>query len=137
LHDWTDNYPWTDDEILTWISIYWFSTAGPAANARIYYEAIHVAGKKIPHRDDLSNWIPHVKLGLAYFPKELTIMPKTWARTLGPVAYESVHDHGGHFAAWEHPELIAGDLNAMFSKKGPCYGIVKGASGYDVTNAKL
>ena len=30
LRDWTDNYPWTPDEILTWISIYWFSEAGPA-----------------------------------------------------------------------------------------------------------
>lgn len=41
LHDWTDNYPWTPDEICTWMSIYWFSTAGPAANIRIYYEAVH------------------------------------------------------------------------------------------------
>lgn len=38
LHDWTDSYPWTDDEILTWVSIYYFSTAGPAASLRIYYE---------------------------------------------------------------------------------------------------
>ncbi|KAK5657373.1 hypothetical protein OQA88_2943 [Cercophora sp. LCS_1] len=36
LHDWTDAYLWTDDEILTWVSLYWFSTAGPAASARIY-----------------------------------------------------------------------------------------------------
>lgn len=41
LHDWTDSYPWTDDEILTWVSIYWFSTAGPAASVRIYYEVTH------------------------------------------------------------------------------------------------
>lgn len=43
LHDWTDEYPWTDDELLTWISIYWFSTAGPAATCRIYYEAYHTS----------------------------------------------------------------------------------------------
>lgn len=41
LHDWTDAYPWTDDEIPTWVSIYWFSSAGPAASIRIYYEAQH------------------------------------------------------------------------------------------------
>lgn len=29
LHDWSDNYPWTEDEICTWVSIYCFSTAGP------------------------------------------------------------------------------------------------------------
>jgi len=34
----SDAYPWTDDEVLTWISIYWFSRAGPAASVRIYYE---------------------------------------------------------------------------------------------------
>lgn len=39
LHDWTDSYAWSDDEILTWVSIYWFSTAGPAASQRIYYES--------------------------------------------------------------------------------------------------
>lgn len=39
LHSWTDGYKWTDEEICTWISIYWFSRAGPAANVRTYYEA--------------------------------------------------------------------------------------------------
>jgi hypothetical protein len=47
LHDWTDSYPWTDDEIFTWISIYQFSRAGPGASHRIYYEAVHT--KPGPH----------------------------------------------------------------------------------------
>ena len=38
LLDWTDDYPWTDDEVLTWISIYVFSRAGPGASVFIYYE---------------------------------------------------------------------------------------------------
>jgi hypothetical protein len=137
LHDWTDGYPWTDEEILTWISIYQFSTAGAHASVRIYYEATHhTPGKRIKHRDDISLWIPKVKLGLAFFPKELGIFPATWGRTLGPVAYESHNETGGHFAAWERPEVIANDLKAMFGKKGPCYGIVKGRSGY-AAKAKL
>lgn len=41
LHDWTDAYPWTDDEILTWVSIYAFSNAGPAAPSRTYYGECH------------------------------------------------------------------------------------------------
>jgi hypothetical protein len=72
-----------------------------------------------------------VKLGLAYFPREITVVPKTWARTLGPVAYESIKSRGGHFAAWEQPDEIAGDLKKMFGKKGPCFSIVKGANGYE------
>lgn len=39
LIQWTDDYPWTDDEILTWVSIYWFSRAGPGASVRTYFEA--------------------------------------------------------------------------------------------------
>ena len=67
LHDWTDSYPWTDDEILTWVSIYWFSTAGPAASVRIYYEATHTSAEA--NRERVQLWIDTVKLGLCYAPK--------------------------------------------------------------------
>ena len=59
LHDWTDNYPWTEDEILTWVCIYIFSTAGPAASVRIYYEASHAKEYKIGAAQP---WVPDVKL---------------------------------------------------------------------------
>ena len=97
LHDWTDDYKWTDDEILTWVSVYWFSTAGVAAAQRIYFEALHSGFKG----GLTEGYVPHVKLGIAYFPKELVVLPKTWNRTLGPVVYESVNGQGGHFAATE------------------------------------
>ncbi|CAF9921119.1 hypothetical protein IMSHALPRED_005087 [Imshaugia aleurites] len=127
LHDWTDGYPWTEDEILTWVSIYWFSTAGVAANLRIYYEALHDTQFG---RDRTEEWIPHVKLGLAHFPKELTVVPKSWGRTMGPVVYQSEYESGGHFAAWEKPEAIASDLHKMFGKGGGAHGVVKGKIGY-------
>lgn len=133
LHDWTDAYAWTDDEILTWVSIYWHSTAGPAASVRIYYEIKHNG----LDRELMSKWIPTVKLGLAHFPRELTVVPKLWGRTLGPVAYESVNEQGGHFAAHERPDAIARDLNAMFCREGPCAGIIKGRSGWPTSTSKL
>ena len=68
LHDWTDNCPWTYDGILTWESAYVFSTAGPAANLRIYYEALH--GDQLG-RAPTEKYIPHIKLGLAHFPQGL------------------------------------------------------------------
>jgi len=83
LVDWTDNYPWTDDEILTWVSIYWFSTSGPNAHIRIYYEAQHNPTDRVPNRDRASQWVDSVKLGLAHFPRELSVIPKIWGRTLG------------------------------------------------------
>ena len=49
---------------------------------------------------------------------------------IGKVVFERDHESGGHFAAYEKPELLAGDLRDMFGKGGPCYQVVKGASGY-------
>jgi pimeloyl-ACP methyl ester carboxylesterase len=83
LVDWTDGYAWTDDEILTWISIYWFSTAGSNAHIRIYYEAGHNPTDKVPDREVASDWVGKVKLGLAHFPREITVVPRIWGKTLG------------------------------------------------------
>ena len=135
LHDWTDSYPWTDDEILTWVSVYAFSSAGPAASLRIYYEALHKTGGFGRDRTEL--WIPHVKLGLAHFPKEITVVPKSWGRTMGPVVFESEHESGGHFAAWERPDAIVGDLRKMFGRKGGAYKAVDGRDGYEKSGSKL
>ncbi|KAF1989390.1 alpha/beta-hydrolase [Aulographum hederae CBS 113979] len=134
LHDWTDEYPWTPTEILTWVSLYYFSRAGPAASVRIYYEANHVRSKNDPlkknHVARTSEHVPHVKLGLARFPRELGVFPKSWSGTLGKVVWESENERGGHFAATERPEDLARDLRGMFGKEGPCFRVVRGRSGY-------
>lgn len=122
LHDWTDNYPWTDDEILTWISVYQFSRAGPAANVRIYYERQHANPE---HLAKALSYVPRVPLGLSYFPKDLFVPPKTWGRTLGPVVFENYHPDGGHFAAHERPEKLAKDLQNMFSANGGAYKVAQ------------
>ncbi|OBZ72742.1 putative epoxide hydrolase [Grifola frondosa] len=124
LVTWTDGYPWDDDEVLTWVSVYWFSRAGPAASLRIYFEAAAT--------DQFGNvpWSA-VPCGLSFFPRELVVPPRTWARTIGNVVYESAHLSGGHFAAHEKPAELAGDVRAMFGKGGPAYGIVSGRDGYD------
>ncbi|KAJ5644613.1 hypothetical protein N7507_010624 [Penicillium longicatenatum] len=130
LHDWSDSYPWTEDEILTWVSIYWFSVAGPEASVRIYYEGSHGRPGKDLSYERLQEYIPNVKLGLVHFPRELKVVPRTWAAALGPIVLQTEHDHGGHFAAWEVPEIITRDLQTMFKKDGPCFGIVSGRNGY-------
>lgn len=114
LHDWTDDYAWTDDEILTWVSIYQFSTAGPAASVRIYYEA----NKTLKESFRGTRFIPQVPLGISYYPKDLFALPKSWGKCLGPVVYEATHSHGGHFAAYEQPEMFAADLGVMFGEGG-------------------
>jgi pimeloyl-ACP methyl ester carboxylesterase len=119
LHDWTDAYPWTDDEVLEWVSVYQFSTAGPAASVRIYYETMHA---NADFTGKIRGYVPDVKLGLSYFPKDLVMPPRIWGRTLGPVVYEKVHPDGGHFAAHERPEALAKDLREMFAQKDVARG---------------
>lgn len=132
LHDWTDGYAWTDDEVCTWVSIYWFSAAGPAASVRIYYETAHnVDGRanKID-RHGMRVYTPGVKLGFSRFPMDLSIVPSAWLRTLGEVVFERVHESGGHFAAWERPEELVADVRAMYGRGGGAFDVVKGRSGY-------
>ncbi|KAF8825282.1 hypothetical protein HHX47_DHR7000742 [Lentinula edodes] len=128
LVNWTDAYLWTDDEVLTWVSIYWFSRAGPAASLRIYYE-VERAGQGIGRTSD--SHIPTTPLGFSHFPKELGRIPKAWYHLVGNVVFEVEHDSGGHFAAHEKPELLVGDLQKMFGKSGPAFGVVLGRNGYD------
>ncbi|CZT01177.1 related to epoxide hydrolase [Rhynchosporium agropyri] len=137
LHDWTDGHPWTDEEILTWISIYQFSRMRPGAAHRIYYEVMHTQPGPGKTTDaELSSYI-NVPLGLAYNPKELMVLPKSWCRTLGPVVFESENESGGHFYATEQPMWLARDLRTMFGKGGGAYGVVKAKSGYDRNRSKL
>lgn len=133
LHDWTDAYPWTADEVCTWTSIYWFSTAGPAANLRIYYEATHAWDDPATRvtRDRTRQYIGGgVKLGLSHSPQELRVLPSVWTRTQGDVVFEKLHDRGGHFFAYENPDLLIADVREMYGRDGGAAGVVSGADGY-------
>lgn len=132
LHDWTDDYPFTDDEICTWMSIYWFSTAGPAASVRIYYEATHSWNepKAKVTRERVGEWIDHVKIGYSHQPMELRVIPKTWVSKLGNIVFQRDSERGGHFFAFEMPDQLVRDVRDMFRKGGGAYGVVKGKRGY-------
>ncbi|KAK7899885.1 hypothetical protein LTR67_003631 [Exophiala xenobiotica] len=114
LHDWTDDYPWTDDEVCT-----------------IYYEMDRQGfwGERLT-RAQLKSWLPGVKIGYSHFPRDIHVLPSTWTRTLGNVVFEKDHSSGGHFAAWECPMDIVADVREMFGKGGGAYGVVEGRTGY-------
>jgi len=82
---WTDEYPWEDDEVLTWISIYWFSRAGPAASIRIYHD-----GGQTGHPDFEELIDPYTRssipLGVSYFPKELDMFPRRFVNFVSSLA---------------------------------------------------
>ncbi|KAM0326983.1 hypothetical protein ACHAQA_006104 [Verticillium albo-atrum] len=115
LVEWTDGYDWTDDEVLTWIGLYWFSTAGPDASTRIYKEA---QGGSAKNGQAHIQYLPGVKLGVSLFPKDLILFPSSWLHTLGPIVFERWHTDGGHFAAWERPEQLVKDVVTMFGEGG-------------------
>ncbi|KAI1387624.1 Alpha/Beta hydrolase protein [Hypoxylon trugodes] len=116
---WTDSYPWTDDEICEWVSIYWFSHAGPAASVNIYHEAF-----KGDWVSSASLYTPRTKVGFSYFPQEMFRTPSLWNQQIGHVVFEKEHEKGGHFAAWEQPQALAEDLRTMFRQGGEAYSAV-------------
>ena len=61
--------------MLKWISIYWFSRAGPAASLRIYYE-MSDGGKDVSMTAGVQ-WT-RVPVGVSYFPRELIRFPKSY-----------------------------------------------------------
>ncbi|EFR00211.1 epoxide hydrolase 1 [Nannizzia gypsea CBS 118893] len=132
LHSWTDSYAWTEDEVLTWVSIYLFSRAGPAASTRIYYEFNHPPPRpgNLSSEEVASCYSPDVKFAVAYFPREILAFPMLWCRSIGDLVRESEFDKGGHFAAWEVPDILAADIQGFFGKEGQAYSIVAGADGY-------
>jgi len=71
-----------------------------------------------------------VPVGATFFPKELGQTPRAFLRARSNVVFESEHDSGGHFAAYEKPEVLVDDLRKMFGKGGPAAGVVPGHNGF-------
>ncbi|KAI0053232.1 alpha/beta-hydrolase [Auriscalpium vulgare] len=124
---WSDNYPWTDDEVLTWVSLYWFSRAGPTASLRIYKEVDESRYAYKPLQPTLGT----VPMGVSWFPRDLFVTPRYWMYTIGRVVFEAVHESGGHFASHERPDELVNDVRKMFGKGGPAFAVVPGKNGYD------
>lgn len=114
LDHWTDGYPWTNDEILTWISIYWFSTAGPGASVRTYFEATDSSTEYGGGATDTAFWkYTNVPLGITQFPGDIVGIPRAFTQMLGNIVFQNWAKDGGHFAAWEKPEVIADALRVL------------------------
>jgi pimeloyl-ACP methyl ester carboxylesterase len=100
----------TRDEVLDDITLYWLTNSAASA-ARIYFEnranLISAAAQKTA---EIS-----VPVAVTVFPKELYRSPETWARrAYRNLIYFHEADRGGHFAAWEYPELFAAELRGAF-----------------------
>jgi len=98
----------TRDELLDNVMLYWLNAAG-ASSARLYWESF---GKAFGGALDAGVSIP---TGCSIFPKEIIATPRSWAQVrYKNIVYWNELDRGGHFAAFEQPELFVGELRACF-----------------------
>ena len=102
----------TRDHILDNITLYWLTATGTSA-ARSYWEAY---GADAPAAGQKPLPAPTIPFGFTTFPGEIWRTPRSWVDASYPnVSYFNEVDKGGHFAAWEEPELFASELRAAFS----------------------
>ncbi|HTU77248.1 MAG TPA: epoxide hydrolase [Solirubrobacteraceae bacterium] len=96
----------TLDDVLDNITLYWLTNTG-VSSARLYWEnkAGFFDAKKIS-----------IPFAISVFPDELYQAPRSWAERAYPdnLMYFNELDRGGHFAAWEQPQLFAEEMRAAF-----------------------
>ena len=95
----------TRDDILDNVTFYWFTNTA-VSSARLYWES------------KLAFFAPKgvmVPTAVSAFPDELYQAPKSWTEKAYPkLIYYNRLDKGGHFAAWEQPELFVNEMRAAF-----------------------
>jgi pimeloyl-ACP methyl ester carboxylesterase len=93
------------DDVLDNATHYWLTSSG-ISSARLYWESklgfFDVKGVELP-------------VGVTVFPDELYPAPRSWAEKAYPnLIHYGVADEGGHFAAWEQPEILSDEIRTTF-----------------------
>ena len=102
----------TRDHILDNVTLYWLTGTGASA-ARWYWEngqaTARAAGQAPPP--------VKVPVGFTKFPGESVRTPRSWVEQAYPtLTYFNKVDKGGHFAAWEEPDLFSTEIRAAFRR---------------------
>jgi pimeloyl-ACP methyl ester carboxylesterase len=95
----------TRDDILDNITLFWLTNTG-VSSLRLYWEfgGAFFATKGVT-----------IPVGVSAFADEIYRVPRSWAEQAYPnLVYYNKHDRGGHFAAWEQPQLLSEDVRATF-----------------------
>lgn len=109
FYEWTDNDGTFSsvgdlDHLIDNVMMYWLNEAG-VSSARLYWEGY--AGERFA---DVT-----VPIGCSIFPKDLNTPSRRWAETrYKNIFYWNEVERGGHFAAWEQPELFTQELRNCF-----------------------
>jgi len=101
----------TKDQVLDDISLYWLTNTATSA-ARLYWEngGRNPTGSAIWKTTEIS-----LPVAITVFPEDVYRPPESWARrAYRNLIYFHEVDRGGHFAAWEQPQLFSEELRAAF-----------------------
>ncbi len=98
----------TRDDVLDNASLYWFTNTGTSA-ARLYWQQATTGGNFYAAAD-LS-----FPAAVTVFPEEYVTAPRSWTeKAYHNLIYFNEAEKGGHFAAWEQPQLFSEELRAAF-----------------------
>ena len=101
----------TKDDVLDDITLYWLTNSGTSAG-RLYWEN---SGRGVTSAAAQKTAEISLPVAITVFPDEVYRAPETWARrAYRNLIYFHEVDKGGHFAAWEEPELFSAELRAAF-----------------------
>jgi pimeloyl-ACP methyl ester carboxylesterase len=101
----------TRDNVLDNITLYWLTGTG-ASSARSYWEGAQAAARAAGQTPPAVT----IPVGFTSFPGEIFRAPRSWAEHVYPsLVYFNEAARGGHFAAWEEPELFTQELRAAFA----------------------
>ncbi|MCP6760432.1 MAG: epoxide hydrolase [Fischerella sp. CENA71] len=100
----------TKDEVLDDITLYWLTNSA-VSSARLYWENnTNILNATVQKTTDIS-----LPVAITVFPEEVYRTPQTWAqRAYRHLIYFHEADKGGHFAAWEQPQLFSEEIRAAF-----------------------
>jgi pimeloyl-ACP methyl ester carboxylesterase len=99
------------DDVLDNVTLYWLTNTGTSAG-RIYWET---AGQSVVLSAAQKTADISLPVAITVFPDEVYRAPETWARrAYRNLTYFNEVDKGGHFAAWEQPELLSQEIRAAF-----------------------
>ncbi len=105
----------TRDEMLDDITLYWLTNTG-TSSAQLYWEN---------NANNFNAVDINIPAAITVFPGEIYRAPRSWAeRAYHKLIYFHTVDNGGHFAAWEQPELFATEIRAAFKSLRPADGKV-------------
>jgi len=101
----------TIDDVLDNISLYWLTNTA-TSSARIYWENRNT---EIVSAGSQKTNLIKIPVAITVFPEDVFTSPESWARSAYPnLIYFHEVDKGGHFAAWEQPQLFTEEMRAAF-----------------------